>query len=324
MGDSKANLQSQKSFVLISGTSNRPLAESIARHLGVQLCAAEIDRFPNGETRVEILESVRGKDVYVVQSTCPPVNDNIMELLLIIDALRRSSASTITAVVPYFGYSKQDKKKTGREPISAKVVADLLAVVGVQRLVTMDLHVPQIEGFFNIPVDNLSPLNLIADYIRKKGMNDLVIVAPDAGGVKRARNLANLLDARLAIIDKYRKHFKEADAMNVVGKVKDLNAVIIDDFIDTGSSIVEAVKALRNHEVKSIIVACTHPIHTEPATQRLKESDCDEIIVTDTIQLGAGKMFDRIKVLSVDDMLARTIAHIHNREPVAYLFHQHK
>ncbi len=309
--------------MLISGSSNTPLSESIAKHLGTELGKVEVGRFPNGETRVELLESVRGKHVFVVQSTCPPVNDTLMELLLIIDALKRSSAGTISVVIPFFGYSKQDKKKTGREPISAKLVADMLSTAGADRIITIDLHAPQIEGFFDIPVDNLSTISIFADYISKNGKNDLVVVAPDAGGVKRARSLANVLEARLAIIDKYRKHYKEADAMNVVGKVDGLNAIIIDDFIDTGSSIVEAVKALRNHGAKSVIVMCTHPINTDPATERLKQADCD-IIVTDTIPLTDDKLFDRIKVLSVAPLLAETIKRIHNNEGVAHLFHNFK
>ncbi|MBI3033806.1 ribose-phosphate pyrophosphokinase [Candidatus Woesearchaeota archaeon] len=314
----------KEDLALISGNANRGLSEEIARVLGMPLAKADIGRFPNGESRVEILESVRGKNVFVIQPTCPPVNDNLMELLLIIDALKRSSARSITAVVPYFGYSKQDKKKTGREPISSRLVADMLATAGIQRIVTIDLHAPQIEGFFNIPVDNLSALSLIADYVREKKIQDLVIVTPDAGGAKRARSLANMLEARLAIIDKYRGHYKEATAMNVVGKVKDLNAVIVDDFIDTGSSIVEAVRALRNHEAKKIYVACTHPINTEPATERLKELECEEIIVTDTVPLRDEQKFDKIRVLSVAGMLAETIKKIHLGESVAHLFHHYK
>ncbi|MBI2142171.1 ribose-phosphate pyrophosphokinase [Candidatus Woesearchaeota archaeon] len=311
-------------FVLFSGNSNRQLSESIAKHLGIPLGRMDVGKFPNGEARVEILESVRGKHAFVIQSTCPPVNDNLMELLLMIDALKRSSAGTITAVIPYFGYSKQDKKKSGREPISAKLVANMLAVAGADRLVTIDLHAPQIEGFFDIPVDNLSTLKLIAGYVAGKKMDDLVIVAPDAGGVKRARHLANILEARLAIIDKYRRHYREADAMNVVGKVQGMDAVIIDDFIDTGSSIVEAVKALRNHDAKRIFVACTHPIHADPATQRLKDADCEEVIVTDTIPLGKEKMLGKITVLSVAGILAETIKKIYSGESLSYLFHQHK
>ncbi len=319
-----SKLGNSSGFVLFSGNSNRQLSESIAKHLGIPLGQMDVGKFPNGEVRVEILESVRGKHVFVIQPTCPPVNDSLMELLLMIDALKRSSAGTITAVIPYFGYSKQDKKKSGREPISSKLVANMLAVAGADRLVTIDLHTPQIEGFFDIPVDNLSTLRLIADYLAGKKLDNLVVVAPDAGGVKRARHLANILEARIAIIDKYRRHYREADAMNVVGKVQGMDAVIIDDFIDTGSSIVEAVKALKNHEAKRIFVACTHPIHTDPATERLKEADCEEVIVTDTIPLAKEKMLGKITVLSVAGMLAETIKKIYSGESLSYLFHQHK
>ncbi len=311
-------------MMLIAGTSNPKLAAGIANKLGMPLGKIEAGKFPNGETRVELLETVRGKHIFVLQTTSPPVNDNLMELLLIIDALKRASAGTITAVIPYFGYCKQDKKKTGREPISAKLVADVITTAGADRVVTIDLHAPQIEGFFDIPVDNLSTIDLFADYIRKKKIEDLVIVAPDAGGVKRARYLANALEARLAIIDKYRGSYKEATAMNVIGKVKDMNAVIIDDFIDRGSSIVEAVKALKNHEAKKVYVVVTHPINTDPATEKLKQAECEEIIVTDTIPLAPEKMFEKIKVLSVADLLAETIKRIHKNETVSFLFHNHK
>ncbi len=311
-------------MMFIAGTSNPHLAEGIAKKLGMPLGKVEVGKFPNGETRFELLETVRGKHIFVLQTTCPPVNDNLMELLIMIDALKRASAGTITAVIPYFGYSKQDKKKTGREPISAKLAADIITTAGADRVVIIDLHAPQIEGFFNIPVDNLSTIDLFADYIRKKKIEDLVIVAPDAGGVKRARYLANALEARLAIIDKYRGSYKEATAMNVIGKVNGMNAVIIDDFIDTGSSIVEAVKALKNHEAKDVYVMVTHPINTDPATERLKQAECEEIIVTDTIPLTAEKKFDKLKVLSVADLLAETIKRIHNNETVSFLFHNHK
>ncbi|MBI4438535.1 ribose-phosphate pyrophosphokinase [Candidatus Woesearchaeota archaeon] len=310
-------------LMLIAGNSNPGLAASVARELGIPLAKADVGRFPNGETRVEILESVRGKNVFVLQSTCPPANENLMELLLIMDALRRASAGTISAVIPFFGYAKQEKKKTGMEPISARLVADMMTVAGAQRIVTLDLHAPQIEGFFSIPVDNLSALSLISRYLAGKAIEELVVVAPDAGGVKRARNLANMLDARLAIIDKYRKHYREADAMNVVGKVKDMNAVIIDDFIDTGSSIVEAVRALKNHEARKIFVACTHPIHSDNATDRLRSAEIEELIVTDTIPLPDEKMFPKVKVLSVSKMLAEAIKNIYKGEPVSYLFHQY-
>lgn len=291
------------------------LAKEISRHVGIPLVRADIGKFSNGETRVEILDSVRGADVFIIQSTCPPVNDNVMELLLTMDALRRASANSINLMVPYFGYAKQDKKKTGREPISAKVMADMMENAGAARLVTIDLHAQQIEGFFDVPVDNLSAIYLFADFFRKKKMENTVVVAPDAGGVKRARDLANTLQAsRIAIIDKYRPDWRKADAMNVIGKVEGMNAIIIDDFIDTGGSIVEAVKAVKNHKAEKVWVACTHPVLTEPATERLKQlNDAGEVegfVFTDTVPIQKEKMLKNYEILSVAPMLADTVERI--------------
>jgi len=298
-----------KGVKLIAGNSNRKLAEDVAKLLHIKLVNADIGRFPNGEVRVSIRESVRKQDIFIIQSTCPPVNDNLMELLIMVDALKRASCGFITAIMPYFGYSKQDKKKTGREPISSKLVARMLETLGVRRVVTFDLHAAQIEGFFDIPVENLTALNMIADYFRKKGIKNSVVVSPDAGGVKRARELANAMKAnRIAIIDKYREDFTRATAMNVVGKVDGMNAVIIDDFIDTGSSIVEAVQAVKNHKAEKIWVACTHPLFTNPATSRLKSlKDIEEIIVTDTIPLPKEKRFGKVKVLSTAQIISDVI-----------------
>ncbi len=297
---------------LIAGTSVPQLAKEISKSVGIPLVKTDIGKFPNGETRVEILESVRGTDVFVIQSTCPPVNDNVMELLLIMDALRRASASSINLMVPYFGYSNQDKKKTGREPISAKLVADMLESAGAARLVTIDLHAQQIEGFFNVPVDNLSAIYLFADFFRKKKIENTVVVTPDAGGTKRARDLANAMQAdRIAIIDKYRPDYRKATAMNVIGKVEGMNVIIVDDFIDTGGSIVEAVKAVRNHKAEKIWVACVHPLLTDPATSRLKElNDSGEVegfVFTDTVPIPKEKMLGNYTVLSVAPMLGDTI-----------------
>ncbi len=296
-------------FKLIAGNANRGLAEQVARKLGVRLIRADIGKFPNGETRVEILESVRKNDVMIIQPTCPPVNDNLMELFLIIDALKRASCGFITLIIPYYGYSKQDKKKTGREPISAKMVADMLETLGVRRIVTLDLHAAQIEGFFNIPVDNLTAINMMAEYFRRKKLRNIVVVAPDTGGVKRARDMANAMNAnRIAIIDKYRPDYRKATAMNVVGKVKGMNAVIIDDFIDTGGSMVEAVKAVKNHGANRIWVACTHPLLTKPATERLRQlKEVEEFVFTDTIPIPKEKMFGRIRVLTIADMISDVI-----------------
>jgi ribose-phosphate pyrophosphokinase len=300
---------------LLTGTAVPDLARSISENVGIPLVKTDIGKFPNGEVRVEILESVRGADVFVIQSTCPPVNDNMMELLLIMDALRRASVNSINLIVPYFGYSKQDKKKTGREPISAKVMADLLERAKARKIVTIDLHAQQIEGFFSIPVDNLSALYLFADFFKERKIENVVVVAPDAGGTKRARDLANAMQAGgIAIIDKYRQSWKKADAMNVVGKVEGMNAIIVDDFIDTGGSIVEAIKAVKNHKAEKIWVACVHPLLTDPATKRLKElNDSGEVegfIFTDTIPIPDEKRLSRYHVLSASKMLADTIGRI--------------
>ena len=300
---------------LIAGTSVPQLAKEISKHVGIPLVKSDIGKFPNGESRVEILESVRGADVFLIQSTCPPVNDSVMELLLIMDALRRASANSINLMVPYFGYAKQDKKKTGREPISAKVVADMMENAGAARLVTIDLHAQQIEGFFNIPVDNLSAIYLFAEYFKSKKIENSVVVTPDAGGTKRARDLANAMQAeRIAIIDKYRPDWRKADAMNVIGKVDGMNAIIVDDFIDTGGSMLEAVKAVRNHKAEKIWVACTHPLLTDPATERLKaledSGEVEGFIFTDTVPIPKEKALKKCAVLSASPMLADTIERI--------------
>ncbi len=300
---------------LIAGTSVPQLAREISKNVGIPLVRADIGKFSNGETRVEILESVRGADVFIIQSTCPPVNDNVMELLLMMDALRRASANSINLMVPYFGYAKQDKKKTGREPISAKVMADMMENAGAERLVTIDLHAQQIEGFFDIPVDNLSAIYTFAGFLKKKKMENTVVVSPDSGGTKRARDLANAMQAeRIAIIDKYRPDWRKANAMNVIGKVDGMNAIIVDDFIDTGGSMVEAVKAVRNHKAEKIWVACTHPLLTDPATQRFRElNDSGEVegfLFADTIPIPKEKMLRNYNVISTAPMLADTIERI--------------
>lgn len=298
-----------KGIKLIAGSASRMLAEEVARKLHIKLVDADIGKFPNGETRVQINESVRKYDIFLILSTFPPVNDNLMELIMVIDALKRASCGFITAIIPYFGYSKQDKKKTGREPISARLVARMLEMVGVGRLVTFDLHAAQIEGFFDIPVENLTAINMIAEYFKRKGLKNTVVVAPDAGGVKRARDLANAMNAnRIAIIDKYREDYKKATAMNVVGRVDGMDAVIIDDFIDTGGSIVEAAKAVKNHNAARVWIACTHPLFTPPAVERLKAlSEVEEIIVTDTIPLPKEKMFEKIRVIGTAPSIAKVI-----------------
>jgi ribose-phosphate pyrophosphokinase len=302
-------VESIDNFKIFSGTANPKLAAAIAKYVGMPLGRIVVERFPNGEIRVEIKETVRGRDVFVIQPTSPPVNDNIMELLIMIDAFKRASANSITAVIPYFGYAKQDKKKSGREPISAKLIADLLEKAGVSRIVTIDIHAAQIAGFFNVPMENLTAMSLFADYLRH--MKNTVVVSPDAGGVKRARDLANRLNAhRLAIIDKYRPDFRKASAMNVIGKVSGLNAIIIDDFIDTGGSMKEAVEAVLNHGAKSVRIAFTHALMTPPARERLEPLHIAEIVTTDTIPVRNERMPSNMKILSTAAMLGDTIKRI--------------
>ncbi|MFH1182313.1 MAG: ribose-phosphate pyrophosphokinase [Candidatus Woesearchaeota archaeon] len=305
----KQGVESINTFKIFSGTSNHKLASAIARYVGMPLGKIVVGRFPNGEIRVEIKESVRGFDVFIIQSTCPPVNDNIMELLIMIDAFKRASASSITAVMPYFGYAKQDKKKSGREPISARLIADLLERAGVNRVVTIDIHAAQIAGFFNLPMENLTAMSLFADHL--KHLKNTVAVSPDAGGVKRARDLANRLNAhRIAVIDKYRPDFRKATAMNVIGKVSGFNAIIIDDFIDTGGSMKEAVEAVLNHGAKSVRIAFTHALMTPPAKERLEPLNITEIITTDTIPARGDRATSNMKILSTAAMLGDTIKRI--------------
>ena len=299
-----------KNVRIIAGNANRKLTEKVARLLNVKLVKAEIAKFPNGETRVQINESVRKSDIFIIQSTCPPVNDNLMELLIVIDALKRASAGFITVVMPYFGYSKQDKKKTGREPITAKLVAKMLEAVKVGRVVTFDLHAPQIEGFFDINVENITALNMMADHFKKKqSSRNTVVVAPDAGGVKRARDLANAMKAkRIAIIDKHRDNYKSSKAMNVVGRVDGMDAIIIDDFIDTGGSMVAAIKALKDHRAKNIYVCVTHPLLTDPATERFRRiKDVKEFVFTDTLPIPKEKKLKNYTILSTAPSIAKII-----------------
>ena len=295
---------------IIAGNANRSLAESVANIMNARIVKADIEKFPNGETRVQINESVRKADIFIIQSTCPPVNDNLMELLIIIDALKRASAGFITVIMPYFGYAKQDKKKSGREPITAKLVAKMLEAVKVGRIVTFDLHAPQIEGFFDITVENLTALNMIAKHFKKKrNFKNTVVVAPDAGGVKRARDLANAMKARrIAIIDKHRDDYRSSKAMNVVGKVEGMEAIIIDDFIDTGGSMVAAINALKDHRAKNIYVCATHPLLTDPATDRFKSiKGVKEFVFTDTLPIESGKILKNYTILSTAPSIAKVI-----------------
>lgn len=310
-----------KAMRIFAGNANPDLAREIAAYLGTTVGDAVINRFNNGEVQVMINESVRGKDIFIVQPTCgPSVNDNVMELLIMADAFRRASAKHITAVVPYYGYARQDRKARGREPITAKLMADLMTSSGITRLVTIDLHAAQIQGFFNIPVDHMPGGPILADYIKEKNLQDLVVVSPDLGGVSRARYIANRLNCGIAIIDKRRPEPGVAEVMNLIGCVEGKVAVMIDDMVDTAGSLTEGARALEKFGAKEVYACCTHPVLTDPALTRLAQSNIKELIVTNTIPLPPTKKHPKIKVLSVAPILAETILRIYNELSVSQLF----
>lgn len=312
-----------REWVVLSGNSNRPLAEKICTKLAKPLGRAEVRRFSDGEVFVEIGENVRGRDVYIIQSTCRPVNDTLMDLLVMIDALKRASAREITAIIPYYGYARQDRKVAPRTPISAKLVADLLTTAGATRIVSMDLHAGQIQGFFNIPFDNLFATPVLNSYIKKEigQKNDLVIVSPDAGGVERARAFAKRLDSSVAMIDKRRTGPNEAKAMNVVGEVEGKTAVILDDMIDTAGTLTEAAQAVLGRGARRVFAAATHGVFSGPAVERISKSAIDKVIVTDTIPLlPDAAACNKIVQLTVADLLAEAINRIHNYDSVSSLF----
>jgi ribose-phosphate pyrophosphokinase len=312
-----------RDWVILSGNANRPLAEKICEKLGKTLGRLESRRFSDGEIFVEIQENVRGRDVYVIQSTSGPVNDTLMELLIMIDALKRASAKEITAVVPYYGYARQDRKVAPRTPISAKLVADLFAAAGATRVVSMDLHAGQIQGFFDIPFDNLFSSPVLVDYLKTEmaGHTDLVMVSPDAGGVERARAYAKRLDASVAMIDKRRTGPNVAQAMNVVGDVDGKIAIILDDMIDTAGTLTEAAHAVLDRGAKKVYAAATHGVLSGPAIERIAASKIEKVIVTDTIPLTAeARACKKIVQLSVADLLAEAIYRIHNYDSVSSLF----
>ena len=312
-----------RDWVILSGGSNRPLAEKICQKLGKPLGQIEIQRFSDGEVFVEVGENVRGRDVYLIQSTCRPVNDSLMELLIIIDTLKRASAKEITAVVPYYGYARQDRKVAPRTPISAKLVADLFATAGATRVVSMDLHAGQIQGFFDIPFDNLFASPVILEYVKKemKGKTNIVFVSPDAGGVERARAYAKRLDASVAMIDKRRTGVNVAKAMNIVGDVQGKIAIILDDMIDTAGTLTEAANAVLDAGSTQVYAAATHAVLSGPAVDRISKSRIEQVILTDTIPLQPqAKECKKIVQLSVADLLAEAIYRIHNYDSVSSLF----
>lgn len=310
-------------IVLVSGTSNPHLSKKISEFLDVPLVNPQLRRFANGEIYCEIEKNVRGADVFVIQSTCTPVNESLMELLIIIDALKRASANSITAVVPHYGYSRQDRKSSPRTPITAKLVADMITVAGASRVVTMDLHAGQIQGFFNIPFDNIFASPVILEWVQKNlDQKNLITVSPDAGGVERVRYYAKRMNAELALIDKRRTGPNVAEAMNVIGDVTGKDCVIIDDMIDTAGTLVQAAKALRKNGARKIYAAATHPVFSDPAIQRIQEcEELEAVIVTDTIPLSeAGRKLDKIKVVTVADILAKAIHRTFNHDSVSSLF----
>ncbi len=310
-----------KLLKVFSGNANPALAKEICAHMGISLGAATVSSFSDGEIRVKIEENVRGADVFVVQSCCAPVNTSIIELLIMIDALKRSSASRITAVIPYFGYARQDRKDEPRVPITAKLMADLITTAGADRVLTMDLHAGQIQGFFNIPVDHLYATPVLLDYISKRGIKDLVVVSPDAGGVERARAFAKRLQANLAIIDKRREGPNNAQIMNIIGEVEGRSTLLVDDMIDTGGTIVQGAKACSDKGARMVWAGCTHPVLSGPALERLQKSTLTEVVVTNTIPLnGKEQQCPKLKVLSVAPLLGEAIKRIHEEESVSSLF----
>lgn len=305
---------------IFSLSSNKKLAKDIADYIGIPISNCEVSHFADGEININIPETVRGHKVFVIQSTCDPVNENIMELLIMIDALKRASAREINVLIPYYGYSRQDRKAKARQPISAKLVADLLQIAGCTRAIAMDLHAAQIQGFFNIPIDNFRSLPIIAEYIKAKNIPNMVVVSPDHGGVARARTLADVLGAPIAIIDKMRPEPNVAEVMNIIGKVKGKNCIIIDDMIDTAGSISAASVALKEAGALDLIACCTHPLFSGNAVELLIKAPISEVVCTDTVELPESKKFSKLTQLSVAKLLGQGIINIIDDQGVSTLF----
>jgi ribose-phosphate pyrophosphokinase len=308
--------------MVFTGNANPKLAESVAKHLGIHLGRATVSRFSDGEVMVEILEHVRGKDVFILQSTCAPTNDNLMEIMVMVDALRRASAARITAAIPYFGYARQDRRpRSARVAITAKVVANMLSGVGVDRVLTMDLHSDQIQGFFDIPVDNIYASPILLSDVWKQNYENLIVVSPDVGGVVRARALAKQLDADLAIIDKRRPKPNVAKVMNIIGEVTGRTCLIMDDMVDTANTLCEAANALKEKGAVRVLAYCTHPVLSGPAIERIEKSALDELVVTDTIPLQeSARNCKRIRQLTIAELMAETLRRINAEESVSSLF----
>ncbi|TXE88583.1 ribose-phosphate pyrophosphokinase [Campylobacter volucris] len=307
-----------RGYKIFSGSANEEFAKKISKYLSLPLSDAGIKRFSDGEISIQIDESVRGKDVFIIQSTCVPTNDNLMELLIMTDALRRSSASSITAIIPYFGYARQDRKASPRVPITAKLVANLIESAGVDRVATIDLHAGQIQGFFDIPVDNLYGSIIFNDYIKNKNYKNPIIASPDIGGIARARSVAKALGLDIVIVDKRREKANESEVMNVIGDVKDREVILVDDIIDTAGTIVKAAEVFKNKGAKSVIACCTHPVLSGIAYERIAKDALDELVVTDTIPLK--QQMDKIKVLSVAPIFGEVIRRVYHNESVNSLF----
>jgi ribose-phosphate pyrophosphokinase len=305
---------------VFTGNANPPLAEEVCSYLETPLGKCHLTRFSDGESYCQILENVRGVDVFIIQPTCTPVNTNVMELLIMIDALKRASAGRITAVIPYYGYARQDRKDKPRVPITSKLVADLITQAGADRILTMDLHANQIVGFFQIPVDHLFAAPVILKYILEQKLEDITIVSPDAGGVERARAFAVRLNAQLAIVDKRRVAANVAEVMHIIGDVRGRTCIVVDDIIDTAGTLANTVKSLKDHGAARIMATCSHPVLSGPAIQRLQEAPIEEVVVTNTIPLAPEKRINKIVQLSVAELLARAITNIHKELSVSELF----
>ncbi|MEK5440179.1 MULTISPECIES: ribose-phosphate diphosphokinase [unclassified Fredinandcohnia] len=308
------------SLKVFSLNSNAPLAEEIAKSIGVELGKCSVTRFSDGEIQINIEESIRGCDVFVIQSTSAPVNEHIMEVLIMIDALRRASAKTINIVMPYYGYARQDRKARAREPITAKLIANLLETAGADRVITLDLHAPQIQGFFDILIDHLMGVPILSDYFKAKNLEDIVIVSPDHGGVTRTRKMADRLKAPIAIIDKRRPRPNVAEVMNIVGNIEGKTAILIDDIIDTAGTITLAANALVENGASEVYACCTHPVLSGPAIERIQNSKIKELIVTNTILLPEEKQISKIKQLSVAPLIGEAIVRVHEQQSVSTLF----
>jgi ribose-phosphate pyrophosphokinase len=307
-------------LTIFSGNANAALTKSMCESLGIEMGECQVTRFKDGETHVKIPQNVRGKDVFVVQPTCCPANENLMELLIMLDAIKRASARRITAVLPYYGYARQDRKDQPRVPITAKLVADLLTRAGADRIITIDLHAGQLQGFFDIPVDHLYAVRIFTDYFKTRGIEDIVVVSPDVGGIKMARAYAKRLGAGLAIVDKRRIDDVSAEVMHVMGEVAGKNVILVDDIVATAGSLVEAASALKKKGAKDIYAAITHPVLCGPAMERIAGSEIKELMVTDTIPVSDDKKKGKIKQLSVAVLLGEAIKRIHNEESISALF----